>query len=43
MDAMKIMAAQWWACRIISPPRTSKEMSSVEAIASDMSTPRSGS
>ena len=31
MAAMKSMAAQWCICRISSPPRTSKEMFSVEA------------
>ena len=35
-------AAQWWICRISSPPRTSKEMCSVDANASDISTPLSG-
>jgi hypothetical protein len=29
--AMKIIAAQWCICRMSRPPRTSKEMSSVEA------------
>ena len=29
--ATKISAAQWWICRMSSPPRTSKEISSVEA------------
>ncbi len=27
---MKIRAAQWWICRINSPPRTSKDRSSAE-------------
>ena len=35
----KISAAQWWICRTSRPPRTSKLMSSVEANASDISTP----
>ncbi len=35
-------AAQWWICRISSPPRMSNEMSSVEAYAWDISTPLSG-
>ena len=34
-------AAQWWICRMSSPPRTSNEMSSVESYARDISTPRS--
>ncbi len=29
--ATKISAAQWWICRISRPPRTSKEISRVEA------------
>ena len=29
--ATKISAAQWWIWRMIRPPRTSKEMFSVEA------------
>ena len=29
--ATKISAAQWWICRMISPPRTSKEISRVDA------------
>ena len=28
--ATKIKDAQWWICRMIRPPRTSKEMSSVD-------------
>ena len=39
--AMKIIAAQWCICRISRPPRTSKEMCSVEEYASDIGTPRS--
>ncbi len=31
MAAMKSIADQWCICRISRPPRTSKEMSSVEA------------
>jgi hypothetical protein len=33
-------AAQWWICRISSPPRTSKLMFRVEAYASLILTPR---
>ena len=40
--ATKISAAQWWIWRISRPPRTSKVMSSVEAYASDIWTPLSG-
>lgn len=40
--ARKISAAQWWICRISSPPRTSKLMASVDAYASDMRMPFSG-
>ena len=40
--AANISAAQWWTCRTNSPPRTSKLMSSVDAKALDISTPRSG-
>ncbi len=29
--ATKISADQWWICRISRPPRTSKEMSSVDS------------
>ena len=29
-------AAQWWICRMTSPPRTSKVMSSVDAYARDI-------
>ncbi len=29
--AMNSTAAQWWICRISRPPRTSKEMFSVDA------------
>ena len=31
MATMNISAAQWWICRMMSPPRMSKEMSRVEA------------
>ena len=31
IEATKSMAAQWWICRISSPPRTSKESFSAEA------------
>ncbi len=41
MPVMKTSAAQWWICRISSPPRTSKLMSSVDSNALDMSTPLS--
>ena len=41
--ATKIMAAQWCICRMSRPPRTSKEIFSVEAYASDISMPRSWS
>ena len=41
--AMKSIAAQWCICRISRPPRTSKEMFSVEAKASDIWMPRSWS
>jgi len=37
--AMKTRAAQWWIWRIRRPPRTSKDRCSVEANASDISTP----
>lgn len=40
--AMKMIAAQWWICRISSPPRTSNEMCSVDAYASLIVTPLSG-
>ena len=40
--ATKNSAAQWWIWRMSRPPRTSKEMSSVEAYASDIFTPLSG-
>ncbi len=39
IDAMKISAAQWWICRMSRPPRTSNDSRSVEANASDISTP----
>ncbi len=32
-------AAQWWICRMNRPPRTSKEMSSVDSNARDIGTP----
>ena len=41
--AMKSIADQWCICRMSRPPRTSKEISSVEAYASDMCSPRSWS
>ncbi|MDH6610727.1 hypothetical protein M2164_006362 [Streptomyces sp. SAI-208] len=31
MPVTKTSAAQWWICRISSPPRTSKLMSSVDS------------
>ena len=37
--AMKISAAQWWIWRISRPPVTSNDRCSVEAKASDISTP----
>ena len=40
--AMNSSAAQWWIWRMTRPPRTSKEMCSVEAYACDISTPCSG-
>ena len=42
IEATNSSAAQWWICRISRPPRTSKEMCSVEAYASVIGTPRSG-
>ena len=42
IDAAKSSAAQWWIWRTNRPPRTSKLMSSVDAKAFDISTPRSG-
>ena len=41
MDATNSSAAQWWICRISSPPRTSKLMFSVEEYASLILTPSS--
>ena len=41
IENRKISAAQWWICRISRPPRTSNEMSRVEAYAIDIGTPRS--
>ena len=43
IPATKTSAAQWWICRISSPPRTSKLMSRVDAYAFDIRTPCSGS
>ena len=40
--ATKMRAAQWCTWRMSRPPRTSKEMSNVEAYASDIRTPLSG-
>ena len=40
--AMNSSAAQWWICRMSRPPRTSKEMRSVESYASVIGKPRSG-
>ena len=37
-----ISAAQWWICRMTSPPRTSKVMFSVDSYALDISTPCNG-
>ena len=42
MAATKSSAAQWCIWRTKSPPRMSNEMSSVDAIATDISTPLSG-
>ena len=42
MDATNSSAAQWCTWRISSPPRMSKEMSSVDAMATDISIPFSG-
>ena len=39
--ATKISAAQWWICRISSPPRTSKLISSADLYASLIRTPLS--
>jgi hypothetical protein len=38
---MNRSAAQWWSCRISSPPRTSNEMFSVDWYACDMLMPSS--
>jgi hypothetical protein len=43
MAAMNSSAAQWWICRTKSPPRTSKERSTVVWNARDIGTPRSAS
>jgi len=40
MAARKSRAAQWWIWRTNRPPRTSKEMFSVDSYARDISTPR---
>ncbi len=42
MAATNSRAAQWCIWRTKSPPRMSNEMSSVDAIATDISTPLSG-
>ncbi len=42
IEAMNSSAAQWWICRMSRPPRTSKEMSSVEAMAALIAMPLSG-
>jgi hypothetical protein len=42
IEATNISAAQWWICRISRPPRISKLMSSVDAMAADISSPISG-
>jgi hypothetical protein len=42
IEAANISAAQWWTWRTNRPPRTSKLMSSADAYAFDISTPRSG-
>ena len=38
-----MFADQWWIWRINRPPRTSNEISSVEAYAADIVKPLSGS
>ncbi len=38
---MNMSAAQWWICRISSPPRTSNEMFSVDWYACDIVMPSS--
>ena len=38
---MNRSAAQWWICRISSPPRTSNEMFSVDWYACDIVMPSS--
>jgi len=40
--ATKISAAQWWTCRISSPPRTSKLRCRADSYALLTGTPRSG-
>ena len=40
--AMNSNAAQWCICRMTRPPRTSNEMSRLDAYAADMCTPRNG-
>jgi hypothetical protein len=42
IEATNSSAAQWWTWRIRRPPRMSKLMSSVDAMAADMSRPLSG-
>ena len=43
IPATKTIAAQWWICRISSPPRTSKLMSRVDSYALVMMMPLRGS
>jgi len=40
--AMNSRADQWWICRMNRPPRTSKEMRSVDSYAADIGMPLSG-
>ena len=42
IEATNSSAAQWWTWRMNRPPRMSKEMSSDELYATDISTPFSG-
>ena len=43
VEATKTRAAQWWICRMSRPPRTSNDMFTVEAKASETSLPCIGS
>ena len=42
MEPMKMSAAQWCIWRMSRPPRTEKEMSTVDEKAADIRWPRSG-